>query len=170
MDNLLLDVEVTLQKMQMKGGWTFALLPTLQTGTPGKFGWKKFNAEIDGYLMSNVSLMPIKQGLFLAVKAQVRKAIGKEAGDKVHIKLYAIAPVISVAHTDFLEALSDAPDALNHFNKLPAHTRELWTSWVFEHADPETTVSRMAQAINDLSIGAKFKHNTPARSTSHDQP
>lgn len=158
MDSLLFEGEIVLEKMNMKGGWTYALLPPVMKGGKKNFGWAKVNAEIDGYALSNVSLMPIKGGrLFLAVKAAIRKEIKKEAGDTVYIKLYGQKQPDLVAEQDFYDALGDDPTAQERFNALPAKERKAYLAWIFEDGDSEVTIGRIASAIDDIALGKLCK-------------
>ncbi len=158
MQHLLFEGDIVLEKMNGKGGWTYALLPPVIKGGKKNFGWARVNAVIDEYEMNNASLMPIKGGrLFLAVKAEIRKKIKKEAGDTAHIRLYGNKPVDSVSEADFHDALADAPEALANFQALTKNGRKAWLSWVFEPDNDETIIERMADAINDLGAGRTRK-------------
>ena len=53
-------------------------------------GWVKVKGSIDSYVIKNYRLMPMGNGkLFLPVRSDIRKKIGKQAGDYVHIVLFA---------------------------------------------------------------------------------
>lgn len=76
--------------MPIKGGWTFAVIPNILEPTGKAFGWLMVDAVIDNIEIKDMKLMPLKSGnLFLPVKASLRKQLGKEAGDKVDVKIYA---------------------------------------------------------------------------------
>ncbi len=158
MNDLLLDIEVELERMPGKGGWTYALLPDVVRGSKKAFGWKKMDAVIDGYSMPGVSLMPIKGGrLFIAVKAAVRKKIGKEAGDKVHIKLYGAVAGENAGVEDFHMALKDVPDAWSRFSDMSVEAQEVWQQWVLAPAATDDVVQRMVMAIEAIGIGRPFE-------------
>ena len=158
MQHLLFEGDIVLEKMPMKGGWTYALLPPVIKGGKKNFGWARVNAVIDGCELANASLMPIKGGrLFLAVKAEIRKKIGKEAGDTVRILLYGDKPVEEVAEDDFAEALKNDPEALKRFNRLSAEQQNAWRTWIYAAGASEDIVERMAKAIDDIAAGRKLK-------------
>ncbi len=159
MQTLLLDAEVLLEKMPMKGGWTYALLPDVIQGGRKNFGWTRVDAMIDDVALPNTSLMPIKGGrLFVAVKAAVRKQIGKEAGATVRIRLYAPQPVVTnVAEADFEEALNDAPDALKRYQSLSKQEQDACRKWVFAPASTTDVIDRIATVINDLAAGRRLR-------------
>lgn len=152
MDQLLFEGEITLEKMQGKGGWTYALLPAVIKGGKIHFGWTRVNAFIDGYEMRGVSLMPIKGGrLFLAVKAAVRKQIKKEAGDTVKIALYIARPTETITEADFFAALADEPAALRNFESFSQEEKNAYLSRIFADKHADAIVERMAAAINNIA-------------------
>jgi hypothetical protein len=158
MDSLLFDGDIVLEKMNMKGGWTYALLPAVVKGGKNNFGWTRMNATIDDYEMNNVSLMPIKGGrLFLAVKAEIRKQIKKEAGDTVRVKLFGAKAPEGISEADFHEALADDPEALKLFGGFPKTEQQAWLSWIFEGGYTDTIVARMADAIGEIAMGRYCK-------------
>ena len=160
MDQLVFEGYIQLEKMPMKGGWTYALLPSVIKGGKKNFGWAKLNAYVDDHEMLNASLMPVKGGrLFLAVKAEIRKKIGKEAGDTVHVKLYGKRPEEDISEVDFMEALRDDPDALANFGSFPEKEQASWLQWIFAASGTDAVVRRMAEAINEIAKGRFCKAN-----------
>ena len=148
----LVDEKYLLQKMSGKGGWTYAAIPEILQDKHAYFGWVKVKGTIDDYEIANYHLMPMGNGtLFIPVKAEIRKKIGKNEGDWVHIKLYS-QNLPTVVPEDFLLCLNDEPKALQNFNNLSQKEQEAMIDWIYSAKKDDLKVERIVQTIDKLSI------------------
>jgi hypothetical protein len=156
MENPLVNGSFLLEKFQGKGGWTYATLPAVPPNKKSYFNWVKVNGTIDDFELKNFSLMPMGNGkLFMAVKAEIRKKIGKKAGDWVHIILYpAQAPIDT--HKDLLLCLEDEPAAHKTFLSYTENEQKVYIDWIDSAKSEESKIERMAETVNRLLKAKKF--------------
>ena len=141
-----------LEKMPGKGGWTFIKLPAVSADYKGKWGTVKVSGSIDDYKLGSIGLMPIKNGgLFLPVKAEIRKSIGKQEGDWVKIVFYPDEPSIPIATPeDLLLCLQDEPDAYQTYLSYTQAEQEAFLNWIAEASHDDARVQRIVRTIDML--------------------
>lgn len=77
----LVDKKYLLERFPGKGGWIYTIIPEILPDKHSHFGWVKVKGSIDGFEFKNYHLLPTVKGngrLFLAIKAEIRKAIKKQ--------------------------------------------------------------------------------------------
>ncbi len=100
--------------------------------------------------------MPSGNGtLLLAVKAEIRKKIKKQAGDYVHIILYPDNEPLEIPE-EFLLCLRDDIEALEFFNTLSEEDCYQYLKWIYSAKTDEIKVDRIAKTLTRLSKHQKF--------------
>lgn len=156
MDGLLLDEVLLLEKFPGKGGWTFVRLPEIKTPSGKPLGWDKVRALFDDHEVSEIGLLSLGNGQrFLPVKAEIRKTIGKQAGEQIRLQLFALVKELDV-RAELLLCLEDEPEALSHFQSWKTQERDKYVSWIEQGQSMEQQVERMAQAVDRIAAGCFF--------------
>ncbi len=148
--------KLQLEKYPGKGGWVYVLLENLPKLPKAKGNWMKVSGSIDGYDFVDVSLWPMPNGkVFMPVKAAIRKVIGKEEGDMVHVVLQGPEQHVAIVENDFLQALADDPLAKGYFEKLSLSQQKTISSYIFEPTEPEQQLERLAAALKSMAMGLR---------------
>ena len=145
-----------LEKFQGKGGWTYVVIPEVLQNKKNPFGWVTVKGSIDSHEIKNYRLMPMGNGrLFLPVKAEIRKKIGKQEGDFVQVKLYADHSPREIPE-ELLLCLMDDPQAHQTFLSYPDGEQRAFIDWIYSAKKEDTKVERIARTLNKLSKGQRF--------------
>lgn len=146
----LVNKKYLLEKYPGKGGWTYARIPEIKKDKKAHFGWVKVRGTIDGVEIRKYHLFPIKDsGMFLPVKAEIRKKIKKQEGDYVHVILFPDNEPEEIPE-ELLLCLKEEPAALKFFNSLTESERNYYVQWIYSAKKEETKIERMAASINKL--------------------
>lgn len=141
-----------------KTGWTFFDISAAQANklNPGKKVGYRVKGFLDQYAIQRVSIMPIGKGAFiLPLNAKLRKAIGKESGDTVNVKLEFDGRNIPMS-SDFMQCLRDEPRALAHFKTLSGSHQRYFSKWIEDAKTIETKSKRITMAVVALSQDQGF--------------
>jgi tRNA isopentenyl-2-thiomethyl-A-37 hydroxylase MiaE len=145
-----------LKKYPGKGGWTYTEIPEIPQDRHRYFGWVQVRGTIDSFEIKQYKLMPMGNGnLFLPVKKEIRKKIGKEAGDTIHVILYADNSPLEIPD-ELLVCLLDSPKAHQFFMSLTESSQKHYIDWIYEAKQLETKVNRIAKTIERLEKGLKM--------------
>ena len=152
----LVNKKYLLEKYPGKGGWTYAAIPEILQDRKAHFGWVKVKGSIDGYQLKSYKLMPMGNGkLFLPVKAEIRKLIGKKAGDYVNIILYADNNPIEIPE-ELMLCLNDDPLLLKIFLSNTEGDQKAFIDWIYSAKTEDTRVKRITLTLNKLAKGLKL--------------
>ncbi len=147
----LIDKKILLERFPGKGGWTYVRVPEILQGKSKPFGWVRVRGSIDGYEIRKYHLMPMGNGkLFLPVRAEIRKKIGKDEGDKVRVILFPDNEPLEVPK-EMLECLRLEPEALKFFRTVTESEQNHYVQWIYSAKREETRVRRLAAAVERLS-------------------
>ena len=156
MEKPIINQRYLVQKMPMKGGWTFVELPEIPKHVNWPFGWVCVKGSIDAYPIKQFKLWPTRSGnMFMPIKAEIRKKINKGEGDWVQITLYYDdSPV--VIPEEFLVCLLDVPQAYSVFQSMSETSQKHYVDWIYGSKSVETRVNRIAKSIEKLEMGLKL--------------
>jgi hypothetical protein len=161
MQRPLVDQKYKLEKIQAKGGWTFVVIENVVQTKKTHFGLVKVKGKIDDFELLSYRLMPMGNGkLFLPVRAEIRKKIGKKEGDWVQVILYEDQTPLEIPE-ELLDCLKDEPLAYANFIKLTEGAQKEYRDWVYAAKKDETKVDRIDKMIDMLLKGLRLTGNKP---------
>ena len=128
-----------LEKIPGKGGWTYAAIPEVLQSKETPFGWVRVKGSIDSYGFKQYKLMPMGNGqLFLPVKAQIRKQIKKEAGDRVKVILYADDSLLEIPEEILACFDNELPSIKKTFRSFSEGQQKAYLKWISAAKREET--------------------------------
>ena len=147
-----------------KTGWSYIEIPVdiAQQMKPGNKKSFRVRGMLDALAVSGMALMPMGEGNFImALKAEVRKGIRKNAGAMLHVKLEEDIDYKVGMPDDLQECFDFEPDALNFFNSLPKSHRDYFVKWINSAKTVETRNKRIVNAVNAML--RKWRYNDMMR-------
>lgn len=152
----LINKQYQLERFHGKGGWTYIRIFAADFSKAGQPARIKVKGSIDNYAIEKFGLMPLGEGAFmLPLKAEIRKAIRKKEGDRVHVVLYTDTDPLKVPE-ELLLCLQDEPEASAFFNSLSESERKYYIQWIYSAKRAETKMDRLTRSILKLSRREKF--------------
>lgn len=146
-----------LEKYPGKGGWTYAAVPEVLQDKHSAFGWIKVKGQIDDFEIKNSKLMPMGNGkLFLPIKAEIRKKIGKKEGDWVKVILFADNAPTEIPE-QFLLCLIDDPKAHKTFLSYSDGQQKEFIDWIYAAKSYDTKVERITETLRKLTMKNKLR-------------
>ncbi len=149
----LVNKKYLLEKFPGKGGWTYIQINEIKPVKKKYFGGVKVRGFIDEYELKDHNLFPMGKGiLMMAVKAEIRKKIGKQEGDWVNLKLYYDEPEDNT-NEDFLVCLKEDSAAKNTFSKATKNQQKEIMDWISASKNEDMKVERIAKMLDMLAQG-----------------
>lgn len=146
----LVDSDYLLEKFEGKGGWTYAIIPEVLQDKHAPFGWVRVKGYIDDYQLNNYRLMPMGNGkLFLPVRAEIRKKIGKKQGDSIHVVLFADDDPISLPE-ELKLCFEVEKDAFQIFQDLKEGEQKALSDWINAARDDMEKIDRISVTLEKL--------------------
>lgn len=140
--------KATLHRPEGVGTWTYAPIPPKVSEAFASRGQVRVKGTVDGKPFESTILPTGRGGHYLVLKAEIRKAIGKEAGAAVQVEFEATTRTPKVAQPKELEAaLAKDAEARAKFESMPpSHQRE-YVRFIGEAKKEETRLRRVGKAI-----------------------
>jgi hypothetical protein len=136
-----------------KKGWSFIIInKTLSNKlNPGVRKGFRVKGRLDNYEIKMTSLLPVSGERFmLPINAKMRKATGKQAGDKLVVEMEVDKGKLKLSD-DLLVCLKDEPEAEKYFKSLaPSHQR-YFSKWVEDAKTEGTRTKRISLTLAALS-------------------
>ncbi len=149
METPIIEGNFMLKRGEGKGAWTFIEMPILENVPKKRNSTVRIRGTIDAFELRDFHIWAMKKGTFMAVKADIRKIIKKEAGDTVSLVLYLDEPQMAIPE-DFMECLREEPKLLARFEKQPEKERQATIDWIFSAKTEDEKIARMAKVMEKL--------------------
>jgi bacteriocin resistance YdeI/OmpD-like protein/uncharacterized protein DUF1905 len=152
-----------------KTGWTYIWIPADLARQIKPDNKKSFRVRgmLDALPVRGMALMPMGEGNFImALKAEVRKGIHKNAGAMLHVILEEDTDFKIDIPGELQEYFDYEPEALDFFNSLAKSHREYFIRWINEAKTPETRAKRVVNTANAML--RKWRFNVMLREMKKD--
>lgn len=136
-----------------KTGWTYIEIPAdiAQQMKPGNKKSFRVRGLLDAFPVSGMALMPMGEGNFImALKAEVRKGIRKNAGAILQVKLEEDTDYKVEMPAELQECFDFEPEAFEFFNSLAKSHREYFIKWIDGAKTNETRAKRIVNTVNAM--------------------
>jgi len=117
---------------------------------------------LDGFAVAGMALMPMGEGDFImALKAEVRKGIHKNAGAMLQLKLEEDVDYKVDIPDERQECFDFDPEAFEFFNSLAKSHRDYFIKWINSAKTSETRAKRIVNTVN--AMRRKWAYNVMMR-------
>jgi len=141
------------QEMGEKTGWSYIRIPAAlaQQLKPNNKKSFRVKGKLDDHAISGVALLPMGEGDFImALKADIRKKLRKQKGDKLAVQLEVDTKKIEPPK-DLLDCLADEPKALEYFKSLPKSHQNYFGNWIKSAKTATTRANRIARVVTAMA-------------------
>jgi len=137
-------------KMGEKTGWTYVFVPKAvaqQIKADCKKSYR-VKGKLDQINVSGMALVPMGEGDFIiALKTSLRKELKKEEGAVLHLELEEDLDFKIEMPDDLELCLSDDPQLLETFLKLPKSHQNYYINWLNTAKTEVTRTKRLTQIV-----------------------
>jgi hypothetical protein len=157
-------------KFQNKGektGWSYIEISKryAQQLKPDSKVSFRVKGMLDQHTIQKTALLPMGDGNFiLPVNGTIRKAIGKQAGDALKVKLELDERAL-ILSSEFIKCLKDEPGAYEFFKSLPKSHQQYFSKWIESAKTIQTKTKRITMAVIALSSGQGYSEMMRANKT-----
>jgi hypothetical protein len=156
MEQPIIEGKYQIKKMDMKGGWSYVLLPPVHTKSGLPFGWYIVKGKIDSYEIQQYKLWPTADNhLFLPIKAAIRKSIRKQEGDTVEVILFEDRSEIVIPE-EFILCLQESKAAWQNFELMSDTSKKQYVDYVYSAKSADAKANRIVRTIEKLELGLKY--------------
>jgi hypothetical protein len=152
-----------------KTGWTYIEIPAdiAQQMKPGNKKSFRVKGMLDAFPVNGMALMPMGEGNFImALKAEVRKGIHKNAGAMLQVRLEVDNDFKVEMPDDLQECFDFEPEAFEFYNSLAKSHREYFIKWINDAKTNETRAKRIINTVNAML--RKWSYNEMIRAMRKD--
>lgn len=145
------------QKMGEKTGWSYIAFTSAQAKklTDSRVSFR-IKGTLDAVPIRQVAVLPMGDGGFiLPLNAMLRKALGKQAGDKITVEVEADEKPFQLL-PEFVACLKDEPAAWKFFQTLPPGHQRYFSKWITTAKTAPTRTKRIVQAVMALARAQGF--------------
>ncbi|WP_426670824.1 YdeI/OmpD-associated family protein [Mucilaginibacter sp. McL0603] len=136
-----------------KTGWTYIEIPVdiARQMKPGNKKSFRVRGMLDAFPVQGMALMPMGEGNFImALKAEVRKGIHKNAGAMLQVRLEEDKDFKVEMPADLQECFDFEPEAFEFYNSLAKSHREYFIKWIDSAKTNETRAKRIVNTVNAM--------------------
>src|ERR1700761_9187930 len=153
-----------------KTGWSYIEIPAdlAQQLKPGNKKSFRVKGMLDGLAIKGMALLPMGEGNFImALKADIRRGIHKNAGAMLQVKLEVDNEYKVEIPDDLQECFDFEPEALAFFNTLAKSHRDYFIKWIESAKTGETRARRVVNTVNAML--RKWTYNVMMREMRKEQ-